>query len=213
MHHCTSKKSGSIEYLPYQLLGIDIKVGLQQVGGNPKLFRKLLSQFYVDHSDDIRLINIALQQGDNDTAQRLAHTIKGVAATLGADELSLRAKNVEIAIKQKQLDKITQLMSQLAMVMTPVFNGLSVLVSIESEEVKDVIAVSLNEDELQKLFDELVEMLEGMDPDAEDKALELTHQLDQQTSQKLLKQLTYQVSHFDFDEALVTVNQLRSTQV
>jgi HPt (histidine-containing phosphotransfer) domain-containing protein len=41
----------------------------------------------------------ALQQGDMELAQRLAHTLKGVAGTIGADKLAVLARQLESAIK------------------------------------------------------------------------------------------------------------------
>jgi two-component system sensor histidine kinase/response regulator len=41
----------------------------------------------------------SLAEGDQATAQRLAHTLKGAAATLGADHLAMLAERVEQAIR------------------------------------------------------------------------------------------------------------------
>jgi len=199
--------------LPDQLFGIDIDAGLQRVGGNPKLFRKLLGEFFIDHGDDIGAIRSALEQRDNDTAQRLAHTIKGVAATIGAGELNLKAKDLELAIKQGQLDNVTDLVEQLALVMVPVLDGLSVLVPAAAQDTVADVARPLGPEEINQQLDELAEMLEEMDPDAEEKVAELASRLGNQADPQLIKQLTRQVSGFEFEEALQTVTKLRQTLV
>jgi len=199
--------------LPDQLFGIDIDAGLQRVGGNHKLFRKLLGEFFIDHGDDIGAIRSALEQRDNDTAQRLAHTIKGVAATIGAGELNLKAKDLELAIKQGQLDNVTDLVEQLALVMVPVLDGLSVLVPAAAQDTVADVARPLGPEEINQQLDELAEMLEEMDPDAEEKVAELASRLGNQADPQLIKQLTRQVSGFEFEEALQTVTKLRQTLV
>jgi len=197
--------------LPERLFGINIDAGLQRVGGNPKLFRKLLGEFYLDHGDDISAIRSALERGDNSTAERLAHTIKGVAATIGAAELNLRAKDLESAIKSGQMDNVDELVEQLAITMVPVFEGLSVLVPSESEDVSVEKAVPLTPEEIGQLLDELAEMLEQMDPDAEDKVVELTRRLGSQADPKLLRMLATQVSGFEFEDAQESLQKLKST--
>ncbi len=197
--------------LPDRLFGIDIDAGLQRVGGNPKLFRKLLGEFYLDHGEDINAIRTALEQGDNGTAERLAHTIKGVAATIGAAELNLRAKDLEAAIKSGQMDNVDELVEQLAITMAPVLEGLSALVPSESEDVSSEAATPLTPEEISQLLDELAEMLEEMDPDAEEKVVELTRRLGSQADPRLLRMLATQVSGFEFEDAQDSLQKLKST--
>ncbi|MES9904287.1 MAG: response regulator, partial [Sedimenticola sp.] len=84
--------------LPDGLPGIDIDQGLQRIGGNRKLFQKLLRDFLGNHGDSVRELEDALAAERNDEARRMAHTIKGVAGTLGAERLYLKAADLERAI-------------------------------------------------------------------------------------------------------------------
>ena len=199
------------ETLPEQLTGIDINAGLKWVRGNASLFRKLLAEFYIDHGDDISVISDALEQGDNDTAQRLAHTLRGVGATIGANELSLRAKEVESAIKQGELGNITELIEQLALVMAPVLDGLAALVPTETMDVQTEAAEPLSAEEIHQQLDELAKMLEEMDPDAEDKVAEIKSRLGSHADQQLLRQLVQQVGSFEFEEATETLDKMRAS--
>ncbi|TNF99646.1 MAG: response regulator, partial [Gammaproteobacteria bacterium] len=194
--------------LPDQLFGIDIEAGLQRVGGNPKLFKKLLGEFYIDHGEDIAAIRNALEQNDNATAQRLAHTIKGVAATIGASELNLKAKDLETAIKQGEMENVSELVEQLAVVMAPVLDGLATLVPAETAGEQSESAEPVSAEEANQLLNELAEMIEEMDPDAEEKAADITQQLGDQADRQLLKQLTQQVSGFEFEEAADTLEKI-----
>ncbi len=75
------------EALP-ELPGIDVEGGLERVNGNGKLYRKLLADFYKNNIDTRQEIEKALETGDTKLAERLVHTVKGVSATIGADELA-----------------------------------------------------------------------------------------------------------------------------
>ena len=88
------------------LPGVSVKSGLVKVGGNRKLYRKLLGKFRRNYSfvaDDIRY---ALKQDDLKTATRLAHTIKGLAGNIGAQDLHLAAMDLETALQQGQTKNI-----------------------------------------------------------------------------------------------------------
>jgi len=83
------------------LPGLSIKNGLARVGGNRKLYRKLLGKFAANSSEAATDIRAARNAGDDATAIRLAHTMKSVAGNIGADALSQTAGELERAIKAK----------------------------------------------------------------------------------------------------------------
>ncbi|MBF0226513.1 MAG: response regulator [Desulfobacterales bacterium] len=84
--------------LPH-LVGINTEVGLSRVGGNMKLYINLLSKFYLDNQNITANIQDALAKGDQELAVRLAHTVKGVAGTIGAQVLQSIAGEMEAALK------------------------------------------------------------------------------------------------------------------
>ena len=79
---------------------IDAEEGLSRVGGNPKLYVKLLKKFCKDHAQDLELIHQCRANDSRKKAQRLLHTLKGVAGTIGANALEERAD----ALEQKLCD-------------------------------------------------------------------------------------------------------------
>jgi len=99
--------------LPQELPEIDIKAGLIRVGGNKKLYRDLLIKFYNDYQTIINDIHEALDKKDLELAQRLAHTVKGVAGNIGATEIQKAAEIVELSIKDGHLEEISDLLQTL----------------------------------------------------------------------------------------------------
>jgi CheY-like chemotaxis protein len=77
------------------LAGIDTERGLYNHVGQPDLYLSSLSGFGAEYGATTESVAVALAQGDYPLARRLAHTLKSVAATIGAHELSLRAKALE----------------------------------------------------------------------------------------------------------------------
>ena len=99
--------------LPDKLPGIDMKTGLRRVGGNKKLYRNLLIKFHRDNQDITEQIQKALKEKDNELAQRLAHTVKGVAGNIGAGDVQKAAEVVELAVKNYQLEEIKNMIQTL----------------------------------------------------------------------------------------------------
>ena len=67
--------------------GIDTFAGLQRVQGNRALYCKLLHQTARTQTDTLAQFDAAVANDDWSTAQRLIHSLKGVAGSIGAAEL------------------------------------------------------------------------------------------------------------------------------
>jgi HPt (histidine-containing phosphotransfer) domain-containing protein len=77
-----------------------MKDGLKRVGGNSRLYRELLMKFAAKHSDAGLQISDALHIGDRNTAERIAHTVKGVAGNIGIKPVQFAAEKLEKAIRE-----------------------------------------------------------------------------------------------------------------
>jgi HPt (histidine-containing phosphotransfer) domain-containing protein len=81
--------------------GLDTKDGLARVAGNRKLYLKLLRQFVEQQGPALEQISAGLAAGDAALAERLAHTLKGVAGNIGAKGIQAAAGVVEKLIREK----------------------------------------------------------------------------------------------------------------
>jgi CheY-like chemotaxis protein/HPt (histidine-containing phosphotransfer) domain-containing protein len=197
--------------LPGSLAGIDLSEGLRRVGGNRKLYRKLLVEFFQDHREDVHAIRQALDQDYRETAQRIAHTIKGVSGSIGAADLQRNAASLDSALKEGQQDLYSELLSRLEDALTFVMQGLEVLaVNGETEEPGAKDGSPMDIEAIMSFIDELQTLLEEMDPEAEDKAADLKAQLGGGAHQKLVNNLSKKVGEFEFEDALETLAKLRN---
>jgi len=78
--------------------GLDTAAGLLRVAGNRGLYLKLVRHFVEQHASAPSRIAEALNAGDRAAAERVAHTVKGVAGNLGAGAVQTAATAVEEAI-------------------------------------------------------------------------------------------------------------------
>jgi two-component system sensor histidine kinase/response regulator len=79
--------------------GIDTPTALKRTGGNRKRYESLLSRFAESQSEVLAQIRAALAAHDSQTARRIAHSLKGASANLGATSLSETAAKAEAAIE------------------------------------------------------------------------------------------------------------------
>ena len=79
---------------------IEVVDGLKRVAGNKKLYRSLLAQFGEKQAGSATEISAALDNGDRELAERIAHTVKGVAGNIGVTKIQRVAAELEKAIRE-----------------------------------------------------------------------------------------------------------------
>jgi CheY-like chemotaxis protein len=75
--------------------GIDLPAGLRRCQSDHGLYRRLLLKMAASQADVCRRIEQAVAAGEWSEVQRIAHTLKGLAGNLGADDLQAAAAEVE----------------------------------------------------------------------------------------------------------------------
>lgn len=82
--------------------GIDVAIGMKNVLDDESLFNEILVMFHQDHSKDAQKLRTALTNKDILTAKHLAHTLKGVASSIGAMSLFEKTKVLDEAINMNE---------------------------------------------------------------------------------------------------------------
>jgi PAS domain S-box-containing protein len=78
---------------------LNIENGLRSFSGKQENYLKMLQRFLTSHLDDALLIETTLAKGERETARRQAHTLKGVAALLGLEQVRESATTLEQDLK------------------------------------------------------------------------------------------------------------------
>jgi PAS domain S-box-containing protein len=114
----------AVDDLP-SVAGLDSKDGLFRVAGNRKLYVKLLRQFCEQQGSSVEQISSAFAAGDKAVAERLAHTLKGVAGNIGAKSIQAAAGNLEKLIREgAAVEAIESAKQQVAVALGPVVSQL-----------------------------------------------------------------------------------------
>ncbi len=83
-----------------ELPGIDKTEGLRRMMNKPRLYEKVLRDFHARFIEEPQIIRAAIDSGDLATAERRAHSTKGLAGTIGATGLQNAAKTLETALRE-----------------------------------------------------------------------------------------------------------------
>ena len=90
------------------LPGFDVNEGLGRVLGKTSLYESVLQKFLAGQSGLRREFLMAICQSDVKAAQRIAHTLKGVAANVGAKSVSALAAALEQAVSDGAAPQVIQ---------------------------------------------------------------------------------------------------------
>ncbi|WP_438833881.1 response regulator [Aeromonas oralensis] len=94
-----SRASPATSLLPQlQAIGLNAEPALQRLMHNWEWYRDLLQRFARQGSQPMEILLAALQANDREEAHRQAHTLKGIAATLGAGSLQDVSARLESAL-------------------------------------------------------------------------------------------------------------------
>ena len=187
--------------------GFNTERGLATMRGNANKYLNLLSRFVEAHAGDMAQLAQSLAQGDQVTAVRIAHTLKGTGATLGCDHLSAEAAKLE-TILRKNLPDADILILPGASAIDQYFNAIILALNYLPAEILPEGNAS-SHDELITILDELDALLEKGDTTAislfETQAATLKAALGEPC--KLLQR---QIQQFDFENAKETLRSLRT---
>jgi signal transduction histidine kinase/HPt (histidine-containing phosphotransfer) domain-containing protein len=111
--------ASSGEDIPEHLPPFDIPAALARANGKPALLRKMLLSFLDQYKNAAGELRRQIAEGKTEEASRLAHTLKGVAATLEAKELASAAANIEHALHEGLMDGLEGLISAMEGALEP----------------------------------------------------------------------------------------------
>ena len=192
--------------------GIDTALGLAHVGGQLPQFFRILKLLRDDQGRKFAgQIVEALAGCEWETAERLAHSLKGVAHTLGALDLGDAARTLENAAKRRDAEQCAELVPQVVALLHQVTVGLGDLERL-LEETKPLNRItdsfmSASEPMLAKL----AELLAVGDPMAIDLALDLAPGFIATVHRPTWEAVALLIEQYDFAAAAAALELLRHT--
>jgi len=191
-----------------EIAGINIADGLKRVAGNRRLYRDLLGQFADKQGDAAVQISAALKSGDEKLAERIAHTVKGVAGNIGITEVQATAQKLEKAIREGH-NSIPALLDEFATLLGTqvhaIEQALQASASAKSEEAQQS---PFNGRAASAAIARLRALLEASDGDTEEACRTLQDAVAGAVEKTQLDALNASINDFDFEAALIKLDEI-----
>ncbi len=204
----TPAKAADEVILP-EIPGINQADGLRRVVGNKRLYRDLLAQFAAKQCDAAPQISAALESGDRKLAERIAHTVKGVAGNMGIIEVFAVAEKLEGAIRDAGavepvlIEEFTLVVSRQVQAIRQAMRE-----TTPDQPVNEIRFKDFDANAASTAIAHLRALLESSDGDATDAFLAVKNALDGTIEISRLDVLSTAISSFDFDEALLRLDEI-----
>ena len=201
----TSSPQNAQVPFPDELPGIDLRSALLAMEGNERMYRNVLTRFCQSQPGFGVLFRESVQQGDWEAATRYAHTLKGLAGTIGAKGLQESARKLESASSAKvgpsELEAILmQTLDQLEIVLQGLNCLLTVGEGVRTQEITPLSAA------LAPDLEQLIYLLEVGDAEA----IALIDGLTAEHCNEEMDRLSSQIHAMDFESALDVTKALLS---
>ena len=183
------------------LPGIDVEAGVKRVAGNRKLYRSLLLKFRTNQANLADEIRQCLADNDVHTAERLAHTVKGVSGNICAQALYDASVALDDALRAGKTDDIDGLIGRFGSELSAVFQAISALEEPDEPAAPRAVG-EVDASALAPLLAELAELLRDDDMDAVDQVAALKTHLGDGPASAPLAELESSLEQYDFEGAL-----------
>jgi len=212
----TAEQAGAIEAAPAADLGalrrfpgIDVERGLLLMRGKHERYLAMLGQFVATHGGDLATLGECVDAGDRGGAQRIAHSLKGAASTLGITDIAEIATRLDACLKQelafeRQGETIRAMCAELG----PAWRALLAVLPAPADA---MAATEVDPAALRDALDGFEQMLERNEMAALAQ-FERHARMLQAALGSLYPELERQVKRFDFGPALVTLRAWRHGQ-
>jgi two-component system sensor histidine kinase/response regulator len=107
-----------------EIKGLDVLKAVRRVGDDWELYEQILQMFANDFANYDETFSAYLEKNDWNQAHRNAHTLKGVAGTLGIEGVTEIAATLEKATKEQNRDAALESLFSLHPIMSAILEQL-----------------------------------------------------------------------------------------
>jgi PAS domain S-box-containing protein len=195
--------------------GFDVQDGLSRMLGDRDMYLELLQRFRDGQAETPAKIRRAMMAADHKVAERLAHTLKGVAGMIGAKDLQTLSAHLETSIRNHaDPDGIEEQNTAIEHELQALFTALSKVLQGPPPDQPLPNAVPgaanavpiLNRNDVQLMIFEFAELLRQYDGEAIDLLALASSSFAQALGLDAHRRIVRAIRMFDFDAALATLD-------
>lgn len=181
--------------------------GMKNLGGNIKLYKKILLDFIVDNKNVAQEIYHNIVIKDYNKVFMGVHTLKGVAGNIGALTLYEAAAQLETALRNESYDKVELLYLPFNQAIKEVLGELQEWME-NQPSTPVLIGNNNNRTKSLEIINTLRPLLAEANAEAMGLLFDISENLTSPQSSELVNLLVNQIDNMDFEESIETLNQI-----
>jgi two-component system sensor histidine kinase/response regulator len=196
--------------LPTGIDGLDTGLGLGRVQGKRKFYLTVLRKFCDGQKNTAEAITSAITLMDLETAQRLAHTVKGLAGTIGATRLQEELAGLEDSLRNSDaIEVIKERAEKVKTLLEPLVAAIEG--QLPNEKPPSASTVAVDPESSRKLLDRLEPLLSNNDASVR-RIVDNEGELLRSVLGKHYEEIIMDIGNYDFKSALAALRKVAVTQ-
>jgi len=184
--------------------GLDVELGLRRVLGKKPAYLTMLRNYVINQENTPTELRMALDAEDQTTAERIAHSARGVSGNIGATGLQEMAGEIEKMIREgAERDAIEAKLTTFAQLQSEMIKSLKV--NLPTEKIQNS-AENVDTSKAAEVLSQLKKLLDFDDSKAQDVFEENLDLLRFVLEPKVFAKVDYAIKQFDFEMALQHLN-------
>ncbi|MFO7585394.1 MAG: response regulator, partial [Anaerolineales bacterium] len=184
---------------------LDTEKALARLGNQQALYRRLLKMLRENQSGIGQDIRAAIQDDDIELAHRHAHSLKGLAASIGANELSEAAKQLEVALSEGETNLDAQVDTVISLLKI-VLETIDQILQVSSPSQPAIAPAEIRDTTIEEQIAELITLLEENDAGAVN-CIDSLISMAKSELQAELQPVQRQIHRYNFENALASLRQ------
>ena len=181
-----------------QKMWIDFESGIERLGGKQDKYKYILKSFLENHKNDHSTINQLLVIGNFAEAKNLLHTLKGIAANIGAIKLNEASIRLENALDDRDKAEIDKEKRQFEIALNESCDCVAQFVAGLPAETETISVETIN---IENQLIKLVKLLEEGDSESASVYATCKNYLKQELSSLDYSQLNEKITTYRLEEA------------
>ena len=188
---------------------IDIKDGLNRTMKDEALYLRLLKKFVSGQSNFFESYQVALHKNDTEIANRLIHSLKGLAGNIGAKTLQVASKDLEYQLLQGNVSNEAE--AHLKTSLNNVIEELNEFIATQDEQTDDLLdSDNGSHFDLEPVLVILMQMLADYDTQSIEYLQSNSHIFNQKGLSAEYKKIELSIESYDYDKASEIINTIQS---
>lgn len=188
---------------------LDVRKGLGVVRGKTESYWRLLRIFAQGHAQDAQLIQQALESQDYDQAQRLAHSLKGVAGNIGATTIQRVAQEIESACREQLAQTVLEpLWQELEQALSQLIVSLEQMLAANTDSGKADMAKRAPAESICPVLQGLKSLLADDDMSSNRYFDEHAHELESGLSPAQFNALEKAMKSYEYEQAMACLMEM-----